>query len=133
MVPGVLFVIFMLFQPETPRWLVEHERYDDAARVLAYVARTSPSDPAVQTTIDEIKAEFEGKHELSLWRQFIGMGENRTIAHRCFIPSLVMFFQQWTGTNAINYFSPQIFEGLGITGTTSTLFATGMHEFSLYK
>ncbi|KAK7436986.1 hypothetical protein VKT23_018801 [Stygiomarasmius scandens] len=127
MVPGVLFVIFMLFQPETPRWLVEHERYDDAARVLAYVARTSPSDPAVQTTIDEIKAEFEGKHELSLWRQFIGMGENRTIAHRCFIPSLVMFFQQWTGTNAINYFSPQIFEGLGITGTTSTLFATGVY------
>ncbi|KAF5314814.1 hypothetical protein D9758_018712 [Tetrapyrgos nigripes] len=58
MVPGVFFVILMIFQPETPRWLVEHKREDEAARVLAYVARTSPSDPAVQATIDEIKAEF---------------------------------------------------------------------------
>ncbi|KAF5314815.1 hypothetical protein D9758_018711 [Tetrapyrgos nigripes] len=38
-----------------------------------------------------------------------------------------MFFQQWTGTNAINYFSPQIFAGLGVTGTTGTLFATGVY------
>jgi hypothetical protein len=38
-----------------------------------------------------------------------------------------MFFQQWTGTNAINYFSPQIFAGLGISGTTSGLFATGVY------
>ncbi|KAF5340877.1 hypothetical protein D9758_012155 [Tetrapyrgos nigripes] len=127
MVPGVFFVILMIFQPETPRWLVEHKREDEAARVLAYVARTSPSDPAVQATIDEIKAEFQGKQELPLWRQFMGMGESWTIAHRCFIPSLVMFFQQWTGTNAINYFSPQIFAGLGVTGTTGTLFATGVY------
>ncbi|THU84179.1 general substrate transporter [Dendrothele bispora CBS 962.96] len=127
MVPGVLFVVAMLFQPETPRWLVEHGRIDEAASVLAYVARTTPSDPAVQATIEEVKAEFKEKHELPLWRQFVGMGESWPIAHRCFIPSLVMFFQQWTGTNAINYFSPQIFQGLGISGTTSTLFATGVY------
>jgi len=38
-----------------------------------------------------------------------------------------MFFQQWTGTNAINYFSPQIFASLGIGETTAELFATGVY------
>ncbi|KAJ3714087.1 general substrate transporter [Lentinula raphanica] len=126
-VPGALFTFAMFFQPESPRWLVEKGKYPQAAKTLAYVARTSPEDPAVLVTIDEIKDEFEGKHKLSLWQQFRGMGASRAIANRCFIPSLVMFFQQWTGTNAINYFSPEIFTGLGITGTSSTLFATGIY------
>ncbi|KAK0446276.1 general substrate transporter [Armillaria borealis] len=125
MVPGVLFTIAMLFQPESPRWLVEHQQYDRAARTLAFVARTSVEDETVQATLAEIKSDFEGKQKLPLLNQFVLMGESRSIALRCFIPSLVMFFQQWTGTNAINYFSPQIFASLGISGTTSGLFATG--------
>jgi len=127
LIPGALFFIAMLFQPESPRWLVEKGQYDQAARNMAYVARTTPEDPAVIATLEEIKEEFEGKHRLSLYEQFKGMGASRATAIRCIIPSLVMFFQQWTGTNAINYFSPEIFAGLGISGTTSNLFATGIY------
>jgi sugar porter (SP) family MFS transporter len=126
-VPGALFIVLMLFQPESPRWLVEHERYDDAARTLAYVARTSVDDKAVIMTLEEIKADFLGKQNISVWKQVKMMGESRSTAIRCIIPSLMLTFQQWTGTNAINYFSPQIFAGLGITGTTSGLFATGIY------
>lgn len=126
-VPGVLFIISMLFQPESPRWLVEHGEYDRAADALAFVARKAIDDPAVLLTLHEIKGDFAGKQRTTMLEQFKKMGESRTTALRCFIPSLVMFFQQWTGTNAINYFSPQIFAGLGINGTTSTLFATGIY------
>ncbi|TFK40438.1 general substrate transporter [Crucibulum laeve] len=127
MVPGVLFVILMIFQPESPRWLVERGMYDRAAKSLAFAGRTTVDDKAVIATIEEIKADFAGKQELPIFKQIVRMGESRAIALRCFIPSLVMFFQQWTGTNAINYFSPQIFAGLGINGTTSGLFATGIY------
>jgi sugar porter (SP) family MFS transporter len=127
MVPGTIFVILMTFQPESPRWLVEQEQYDRAAATLAFVARTSVNDQAVLVTMEEIKADFVGKHRLTMFQQIKKMGESRVTALRCFIPSLVMFFQQWTGTNAINYFSPQIFAGLGITGTTADLFATGIY------
>jgi len=127
MLPGFFFVLVMSLQPESPRWLVEHGKFDDAAKALAFVSRTSIDDEDVLRTIEEIKADFAGKENPSLLKQFLSMGESRTVALRCFIPSLVMFFQQWTGTNAINYFSPQIFAGLGITGTTSGLFATGIY------
>ncbi|KAG6900836.1 hypothetical protein C0993_000155 [Termitomyces sp. T159_Od127] len=125
LVPGVLFITTMFFQPESPRWLVEHEKEEAAARSLAFVSRTSPEDDDVLRTIREIKASFAGQKDPPLLKQFLAMGESRVIALRCFIPSLVMFFQQWTGTNAINYFSPQIFASLGISGDTAGLFATG--------
>ncbi|OAX41463.1 general substrate transporter [Rhizopogon vinicolor AM-OR11-026] len=127
LVPGVLFVLFMLPQPESPRWLVEKERYDEAAATLAYVSRTSVNDPAVLLTVEEIKADYIGKTKISLIAQFRMMGESRTTAIRCLIPPIVTFFQQWNGTNAINYYSPQIFASLGITGTSSGLFATGIY------
>lgn len=37
-----------------------------------------------------------------------------------------MFFQQWTGVNAILYFAPTIFSDLGLTGNTTDLLATGV-------
>lgn len=127
MIPGVFFVVAMVFMPESPRWLVQHGKDDRAAKTLAFVTRTSTDDVAVLTTIEEIKADFAGRQELSIWQQFVRIGESRPTALRCFIPSLVMFFQQWTGTNSINYFSPQIFASLGISGTNSGLFATGAY------
>lgn len=126
-VPGAVFIFLMLFQPESPRWLVDQERYDDAAKTLAFVTRTSVNDAAVVLTLNEIKADFLGKQKISIWKQIRMMGESRSTAIRCLIPALMLTFQQWSGTNAINYFSPQIFAGLGISGTTSGLFATGIY------
>lgn len=126
-IPGALFLFFMLFQPESPRWLVERGRYDEAATVLAYIARKGQDDDAVVLTLNEIRANFLGKHRLPLLTQFRKMGESKIILLRCIIPSLATFFQQWSGTNAINYYAPEIFAGLGFSSVSSTLFATGIY------
>ncbi|EGN99477.1 hypothetical protein SERLA73DRAFT_54552 [Serpula lacrymans var. lacrymans S7.3] len=127
MAPNAFFLILLIFQPESPRFLVECGRYDEAAKVLAYISRKPVDDGSVIATLNEIKADFEGKQRLPLLDQFRKMGESQITALLCFIPSLLMTFQQWTGTNAINYYSPQIFATLGISGTTSGLFATGVY------
>jgi len=38
-----------------------------------------------------------------------------------------MLCQQFTGTNSIGYFAPQIFQRVGLSGTDSSLFATGLY------
>lgn len=125
--PGIVFFVFMLFQPESPRWLVERGRYNDAANALGYIARKDPQDDTVQVTLSEIREQFAGKRQLPIATQFKKMGENRIIVLRCLIPSIATFFQQWTGTNAINYYSPIIFANLGISSTTASLLATGVY------
>ncbi|EFY87274.1 MFS quinate transporter, putative [Metarhizium acridum CQMa 102] len=46
---------------------------------------------------------------------------------RAVISILLMICQQLTGVNAINYYAPQIFTNLGMNGTDSSLFATGVY------
>lgn len=46
---------------------------------------------------------------------------------RALISIMLMVCQQMTGTNAINYYAPQIFADLGISGENTGLFATGIY------
>ncbi|KAF8132209.1 hypothetical protein K438DRAFT_1884970 [Mycena galopus ATCC 62051] len=89
--------------------IVPGRKYGRATQTLASLSGTTVDDLIIVETVEEIKADFR-------------MGESRGIALRCFIPALTMFFQQWTGTNAINYFSPAIFASLG-SMDTAELFA----------
>jgi len=84
----------MVFQPESPRWLVEHQKYDQAATVLGRTTGKSSDSPHVLETLDEIKKDFLGQDKLSIIQQVLRFGESRPIALRCFIAPLVAFFQQ---------------------------------------
>jgi hypothetical protein len=39
----------------------------------------------------------------------------------------LIFFKTFSGTQAVNYYSPIIFEQLGFSGTQNSLFATGIY------
>jgi MFS family permease len=38
-----------------------------------------------------------------------------------------MFWQQFSGTNSIGYYAPEIFQTIGISASGSSLFATGIY------
>ncbi|KAG1736496.1 general substrate transporter [Suillus lakei] len=126
-IPGVIFLFFMFFQPESPRWLAERGRYDEAAAALAYIARKDQDDDAVVLTLSEIRADFVGRHDLSLLTQIRNMGESKTTFLRCVIPFIALTFEQWSGVNAINYYTPQIFASLSLSGISLTLLPTGIY------
>ena len=48
------------------------------------------------------------------------------LIYRTAVGTMTMFFQQWTGVNAILYYAPSIFQSLGLTGNTVSLLATGV-------
>ncbi len=48
------------------------------------------------------------------------------IRNRLFLCFMLFLFQNGTGINAINYYSPTVFKSIGITGTSTVLFTTGI-------
>jgi MFS family permease len=46
---------------------------------------------------------------------------------RFFLAFMIFFWQQFSGTNSIGYYAPQIFETVGVSSTNSSLFATGVY------
>ncbi|KAI4730029.1 general substrate transporter [Aureobasidium sp. EXF-10728] len=126
MLPGVLLLIGIIFQNESPRWLVEKDRHADAARALAHVRGRSQEDPIVTKELGEIIADFQSHEKISLLGQFRTVCSDRKYFYRYSMAIILMMFQQWTGTNSINYYSPQIFESIGL-GSSAGLFATGIY------
>lgn len=47
--------------------------------------------------------------------------------NRALLTILIITFNQWSGTGAINYYAPRIFTDLGLGTTTTALFAQGVY------
>lgn len=51
---------------------------------------------------------------------------------RVVVATVTMFFQQWTGINAILYYAPKIFAGLGLSSNAVSLLATGVVGIAMF-
>ncbi|TGO48259.1 hypothetical protein BOTNAR_0485g00050 [Botryotinia narcissicola] len=127
MLPGIFLGLGLFFQNESPRWLVEKDQHEKALHALSRIRRRSPTDPLIQREFNEIIADFHGKEKLTLLRQMKLTISNKSSFYAVSLSAILMFWQQWTGTNSINYYSPQIFETVGLKGTSAGLFATGIY------
>ncbi|KAJ5624277.1 quinate permease [Penicillium lagena] len=131
MIPGGLLLIGMIFQRESPRYLISHDRSDEAIQNLTYYRQLPADHPFVAIEAAEItesvKAEtaaVKGSSVFSLCKEVCTVPANR---RRYILAFTLQIFQQMTGTNAINYFAPAIFASVGLTGTSTSLLATGVY------
>lgn len=56
MVPAVLLLGFMIFMPESPRWLARKDRWEETHRILTLIhGKGDPDSPFVQYELNDIK------------------------------------------------------------------------------
>ena len=127
MLPGVLLFVGLLFQNESPRWLVEKGDVSKARRALCRVRAKTEDDPVLLQELQEVIEDFRDQKRLSLFQQFGIIISSKSTFYRFSMAVSLMFWQQWTGTNSINYYSPQIFQSIGLASTSVGLFATGIY------
>ncbi|KJA19470.1 hypothetical protein HYPSUDRAFT_44224 [Hypholoma sublateritium FD-334 SS-4] len=144
LVPAIILGVGILFMPFSPRWLVNQGRDDEALEVLSKARNMPPDSEIVQIEFLEIRAQYLFEKETSeinfpqyqdgSWSSNFKLGvydylrlvTDRTLLYRVAVGTLTMFFQQWTGINAILYYAPTIFQSLGLTGNALSLLATGV-------
>ena len=127
MLPGTLLLLGLLTTKETPRWLVEKNRIEEARHILAHVRARPVIDDSVTLELQEIISDFHGKQRLTFLQQMKAITSSKQIFYPVTMGLILQFWQQWSGTNSINYYSPQIFESIGLTSTSAGLFATGIY------
>lgn len=131
MIPAVFLFIGMLLNKESPRWLARHDQWEKAAAVLSRVSNLPQDHPYIQMELAEMSEQLELERRLIGGAKFMDLQKEMWLIpgnrKRTLISIMLMICQQMTGTNAINYYAPQIFEDLGITKTNSGLFATGIY------
>ncbi|KAK3651098.1 hypothetical protein LTR56_005862 [Elasticomyces elasticus] len=129
--PALCLIIFISLCNESPRFLAKQDRWEDAEKVLTNVRQLPRDHPYIRSELADIAAQLEhermlvgGSGFMDLQREMWTIPGNRK---RALISIGLMICQQMTGTNAINYYAPTIFLNLGIQGTSTGLFATGIY------
>lgn len=113
--PSTLQIVFMYFLPESPRWLIDHDRADEALAILIKYHAEGDENSAfaraefaqIQTTI-QIEAEASKRS----WREMFATPGMRK---RVLIASALGLFTQWSGNGLISYYLGRILDTVGIT------------------
>ncbi|KAI0882058.1 general substrate transporter [Annulohypoxylon maeteangense] len=110
---GFVVCICMIFLPESPRWLLTHERYEDAERVIAalrgYELGSEETAAERDIILDSIRASgFSGRKSTPVKALLTG-GKTQHL-RRMLIGSSSQLMQQIGGCNAVIYYFPILFE-----------------------
>jgi sugar porter (SP) family MFS transporter len=117
--PSLLYAMFCIGLPESPRWLLTRKNDRDAA--LDVLRRTEPdvSEQEIKALADEIAAassEQASSGNFWSWR----------LRKPIVLAFLIAFFNQLSGINAILYFAPRIFELSGLGAKAALLQSIGI-------
>jgi len=111
-IPSLLFLVFIFLIPESPRWLLQKGKSEQAVAVLEKI--NAPEDVAqVQSEIqNSLEQEDKGQ-----WNNLV----NPIYKKALFVGIGLSILQQLTGINAILYYAPEIFKSLGSSTDASLL------------
>lgn len=129
--PPFLIFITIFFCPESPRWLASKDNWEKASSALSTVRHLPVEHPYIQQELLELRTQLEEERRSVHGEGFWAMQKECWLIpgnrKRVLMAIALMTAQQWTGTNAINYYAPEIFNSLGISGETESLLATGVY------
>ncbi len=117
-VPGILFLVGVLFLPESPRWLLMRGFDKDALDVLR---RLRGDEAAAEREANSI---FEQLRQPQVgWQMF---RENSNFRRSVCLGVLLQLMQQFTGMNVVMYYAPRIFENMGYATTAQLWFTAAV-------
>ncbi|ORY67040.1 general substrate transporter [Pseudomassariella vexata] len=122
---ALIVSIPMIFLPESPRWLLTHERYEDAERVIAALRGYESSGPETalerDIIVDSIRASG-GIGQKSTPFKYLFTGGKTQHFRRMLLGASSQLMQQVGGCNAVIYYFPILFEkSIGQTKQMSLL------------
>lgn len=128
LIPGAVVGALIFFRPESPRWLFQHDRTEEALLVLAKLhAKGDQSAPVVQSEFEEIRVVVEYERGLPT-PSYLTLLFGKQYRRRTALAMGLQFMQQMTGVNIILYYAAKVFAQTGRSGTSAALLSNGIES-----
>jgi sugar porter (SP) family MFS transporter len=128
LIPAGLLLLGAFWIKESPRWLFTKGRREQALKNLCWIRNLPADDLYIVEELAAIDAQIE--HErvhvgAGFWKPFAALKQPKVL-WRFFLGGMLFLWQNGSGINAINYYSPTVFKSIGITGTSTGFLTTGI-------
>jgi len=128
LIPAGCLLLGAIWLRESPRWLFANGKREEAMRNLCWIRKLDANDPYILEEVAAIDAQLEQDRMhtgTGFWSPFKAL-KNSKVQWRFFLGGMLFLWQNGSGINAINYYSPTVFKSIGITGTNTGFLTTGV-------
>ncbi|RYP52105.1 hypothetical protein DL768_002655 [Monosporascus sp. mg162] len=133
---GLVVGICMIFLPESPRWLLLHERYEDAERVISglrgHEIDSKETRMERDVILDSIRASGFSGRKTTPFRALITNGKTQHF-RRMMLGASSQLMQQVGGCNAVIYYFPILFEETIVRGDHNLALLMGGVNMIVYS
>jgi len=113
--PAVLYIIYVIRVPHSPRWLILHKGQDTEARaVLSLMEPPSNIDSKIEEIRNSVPQQIEDRFF------------SKKYSWPIMLAFLLAFFNQLSGINFVLYYAPRIFGLAGMDEGAALLSSTGI-------
>lgn len=124
LLPSLALVGGIWFLQESPRWLMEKGRYDEARESLRKLHGTGDNEEYLDMEYQEIHDTIVAEKSVAV-RSWTGLVSNPAWRRRLLLGMGIQAFGQLSGINVINYYGVAIYKILGF-GTREALLINGL-------
>ena len=103
-IPSGLFLLGVLFLPESPRWLIQKKKADNARKILEKIGGFDFAQDSVKKITLSLESIITAEKE-KLWQ--------KKYYSLLIIGLTLAIFQQWCGINVVFNYTAKIFESIG--------------------
>jgi sugar porter (SP) family MFS transporter len=119
-IPAVILAVGILFQLESPRWLCEKGRNEEAREVLHKLHYDGSNQEFLDLEYREICEAIELERKLAV-KSWSGLFAKKSWRRRLALACGIQLATQTSGINVINYYGPKIYAALQIDTQTSLM------------